>query len=725
MSSFTLYTLILNAIFFCFIIPEVFSETNCEDVEFCKREGSNILDDLLIVQYWNNRLNEKFPVTYNHLLQGGYFSMPSARMGKEGEMGAGYGYIHPYIHYNIRIQLVDFLEVTGSYRIFKGVDDPVLTKFGFGDFSDKGANLKIALFTPEDSHYRLPGMAIGMEDFLGTKSFNAYYVVFTQVYLKQNLEISLGFGANRIHGFFGGMNWMPFRKGKWEHLKNLSIALEYDTIPYKDETIEKHPKGRIKNTPWQLGLKYRLWDCIDFSGAYIRGNRFAFTTSFFYNFGDCKGLFPKISECQIYKAPINTQPIGYLRPEEVLAQDFVYALKDQGLVVQQAWIVSEQCRNILRIQLMNSCYREEKVLRERLNAVLSCLAPNNIDEIVIVIDTGLVSVQELRYQTKFLKLFREREIGEYELSILTPLKEVCPPSPYRSEVIYYKQKDLWNLEILPKTNTLFGSSRGKFKYALGLSTIFSGFLLNDVFYNINLGYFFASDIPRLTSVDRLNPSQLINVRTDIVNYFRCNTLTLDEGYLQKISNWGKGLYTRLSLGYFDIAYGGISGEWLYYPVNSNWAIGMDFAIVKKRTVHGLGFTSRVRKLKGFYPTYRKFIGNQYFMNLYYDWKWTSLEFKVSAGKFLANDFGFKTEVCRYFCSGLRIGFWYTYTNGRDKINNETYYDKGIFFTVPLDIFYTKTSRSRWGYGMSAWLRDVGASTYTGSTLYDLINQERQ
>ena len=92
--------------------------------------------------------------------------MPSARMGEEGEIGVGYGWGPPYINYSARFQLVDFLEVTGNYRIFKGVDDPILTRHGFGDYSDKGANVKLSLFSPEDSHYRLPGFAIGLEDFI-------------------------------------------------------------------------------------------------------------------------------------------------------------------------------------------------------------------------------------------------------------------------------------------------------------------------------------------------------------------------------------------------------------------------------------------------------------------------------------------------------------------------------------------------------------------------------
>lgn len=181
----------------------------------------------------------------------------------------------------------------------------------------------------------------------------------------------------------------------------------------------------------------------------------------------------------------------------------------------------------------------------------------------------------------------------------------------------------------------------------------------------------------------------------------------------------------MTLGLFEVEYAGASGELLYYPVNSLWAVGVEGAILKKRTPEGIGFMNKVRKLEGFCPTYVKFRGSQYFLNLYYNWECASLLFKVSSGKFLANDYGTRFEVTRYFPSGLRLTFWYTYTNGHDIVNCQTYYDKGVYFSLPLDIFYTMSSRARWGYGMSAWLRDVGAKAYTGTEIYYLISEQRQ
>ncbi len=131
------------------------------------------------------------------------------------------------------------------------------------------------------------------------------------------------------------------------------------------------------------------------------------------------------------------------------------------------------------------------------------------------------------------------------------------------------------------------------------------------------------------------------------------------------------------------------------------AAGFEIAVLKKRQTNGLGFTNKIRKLHGFIPTYVDFTGCQWFFNYYYDWKEVCLEFKLKFGMFLARDIGARYEVSRYFKSGLKITFWYTRTNGNDIINGETYFDKGIMISMPLDIFYTHSSRQRWYYGMSA------------------------
>lgn len=688
------------------------------------RQG-NLFGDMLIVDYWNKRLNDRLPVMYNHVLEGGYFAMPSARMGCEGEIGLGYSHVPPYRNYNLRVQLIDRLEISGSYRIFKGVDDPILTPLGFGDLSDKGANFKLSIFSPEDSGYKLPGIAFGMEDFLGTRSFKSNYVVLTQVFLDYNFEASLGYGAQHIRGFFGGISWFPFRQWCQPYLNNLCLVAEYDATPYKDPEIEKHPKGRVKKSPINYGIKYRLWDYYDFSVSHIRGDAVAFSVSTFYNFGSTEGFLPKIDDALPYQAPINTEPLGALRPDDMMVQDLLYATRAQGFDLLGTWLSETDCGcKLLRLQLTNPQYRVESEVRARLNNLLAYLIPADIDLVIVVIEGEGCAIQEYHYDMEYVREYGERKICSSELGIITPMRDVTNPNHCAENLIFKQHRNLWNMELVPKTCTYFGSSKGKFKYALGLNSIFNGYITDDLYYNCSLGYIFASELGKLRGIDLLNPSQLINVRTDSPLYYKNRALTLDDAYILKTWNLGCGWFSRISLGYFEQAYGGIASELLYYPVNCNWAIGFESAVLKKRKYTGVAFTNEIRKLDGYIPTFRKFLGSQYFLDLYYEWREAKIDFKVMAGKFLANDYGARFEVARYFDSGLRITFWYTLTNGHDRVNDKTYYDKGVSFSMPLDIFYTYTDRSRWYYGMSAWLRDVGASSATGPRLYEMIREQR-
>ncbi len=210
-----------------------------------------------------------------------------------------------------------------------------------------------------------------------------------------------------------------------------------------------------------------------------------------------------------------------------------------------------------------------------------------------------------------------------------------------------------------------------------------------------------------------------------MEYYNQRGITLDEAYLQKNWNMGKGWFSKLAFGIFEEEYGGLAGEILYYPVGSHLAIGFEGGLFKKRAYNGVGFTNKARKLKGFIPTWHVFYGKQFFVDLYVNIPACDMDLKIQAGKFLANDYGARFELSRYFPSGLEITIWYTYTNAKDQINGKIYHDKGIAFTMPLDIFYTYSERDRFGYGLSAWLRDVGVSAYTGEGLYEIVHDHRK
>ncbi len=682
----------------------------------------SLMRDLLTVEAINQRLNDRLPVTTNMYLQGGYILMPSARMPCMGELGIGYAAVPPYRVWSARCQPFTHLEITGNYRIFTGVEDQVLSSHGFGDFSDKGVNLKFALFLPEDSDYKLPGLAFGFDDILGTRAFKAQYLVLTQVFLDLDFECSFGMGVQRLNHLFGGLQWMPFRRWECSWLNPLTVVLEIDGTNYKHDP---HPDGRHTLSRVNLGFKYRLWDYFDFSVASIRGNELSWMASASYNFGETGGFVPKFDDPLPYSAPVVTEPINCIRPEEIMVQELVFAFQEQGFDLLEAHLeYTEENRRLLRITTLNCIYFDECDVRDRLNAILAALLPANIDDVIVTIEDMGMPLQEYYFEGDFLRMYAGKEISKYELDLLSPLCEASYPDPCRATQLYKKDKELICWELLPKTQTFFGSSAGKFKYALGLNAGIEGFFPNNVYYQFMLGWTPLGNIHHIQSIDLLNPSQLINVRTDYVDYYKQKCITVDKAFLQKDWNMGCGVFTRLSFGYFDQAYGGISAEALYYPVNSCWAIGLEGACLKRRTLTGVGFTSKIRKNKGYMPTWVHFLGSQYFVDFYYNLDEVMLDFKVSAGKFLANDWGVRTEVSRNFESGLKLSFWYTVTNGHDHINGSIYYDKGFSISMPLDIFYTCSCREKWKYGMSAWLRDVGYRAPSGLRLYETVRDQR-
>lgn len=686
------------------------------------------MDDLLIIEAINHRLNDRFPVTYNNYLIGGYINMPSSRMGHPGELSFGYSWVHPYSIFSARCQFLNHLEITGNYRVFHGIEDKKLSKHGFGDLSDKGVNFKWAIWTPEESEYHLPGFAIGMEDILGTKAFNSTYFVLTHIFKCVNLELSFGYGMKRLKRWFGGVLWMPWRES-CSFLRDIAFVAEWDATDYKNPKHEHHPDGRKRHGYINYGIKYRLWEMIDFSVSYVRGHKFSGSISAFYNFGETEGFLPKYEDPTPYLSPSVTEPIGRLRPEDALMTDLIYAFAEQGFTIHEGWLLADdEGERVLRLVIRNDRYYRETDIRHRIHHLLTYLTPSDISEVIVVMEEEDLLIHEYCYHWTELGRFHCRQMSIYEMDLLTPRREVSCLNPYNGRKLFALDDFEWELDISPKMKTLFGSSRGKFKFGAGINVGLSGYW-RKIYYSFQLGYMPFITFSHCSDMDMLNPSQLLNVHSDALNYYKQKCVTIDELYIQRNWNLGyagvcKGWFSRLSVGYFTQEYAGVAGELLYAPAHTCWAIGFEADGLRKRTVRGLGLSPVVRKLDGYKPTWRKFWGSQFFMDLYYDWKCAHIKFKVSAGQFLARDLGARLQVCRYFRSGLQVGLWYTWTDAHDVINCKTYHDMGVFVSMPLDILYPHRSRSVWQYWMSAWLRDCGYRTCTGTGLYDIIQALR-
>ena len=686
---------------------------------------SDLFYDLSTVREVNEEIGDHLPYHYNYSLMGGYFTMPSARMNTVGMAAMGFIYAPPYRNYAATIQALERLEFGVNYTTFIGVPDPAMGHLGFGDYTDRGANMKIALLKKEDGFPYFPEISVGLEDFYGTKRFHAFYAVATKEFLGAGLEATFGWGKGRIKGFFGGIGWTPFRQTKVPGINRLTLMAEWDAVDYKNHSWE-HPNGREVKSRFNVGVCTSLFDSLQMSVSTLRGKEIAASASLNYNLGDSKGIFPKVDNPPVYKTPIDTEPIGYLRTERELAQELALAFGEQGLTLYRIYISQDpNSGTTLWIKMMNIRYRNERDLKERIQNVLAALTPSNIDTTVVVIETNGIPTHEYRFRTVDLERLRENVIGDFEFETLTPMREPSQsPNRYEGSLLYHRTKAIWTFTVRPRLLTFFGSATGKFKYSAGIVAGPEGYLFDQFYYKIQGAYNIKSSLSDVGDMDMINPSQLPNVRSDSVKYFQTQSVALEEAYIQRGFYLSKGWYGRVATGYFEPAYAGLAAEFLYYPVGSSWAIGFEGAGVLKRRYHGLGFTTQIRKFQGLEPEHMHFIGYQYFLDLYYDIKLLQMDLKVSVGKFLARDVGARFELGRYFPSGFRFSVWYSLTNAHDVVNGDRYRDKGIAFAIPLDFFMKKSSRSMIPYALSVWLRDTGARSLTGKRIYPTLNEER-
>lgn len=687
---------------------------------------SRLLQDINEVKKLDLSIKDKLPIIYNYSLIVGYINMPSARVGDTGMTALSFSYVPPYHVYSLNFQMFGYVELVGNYRVYKGVLEQGFGHKGYGDDTDRGANVKFVLYKEGNGLKYLPSFALGFEDFYGSQRFKSFYICATKQFKEQNLELSLGWGKGRMKGFYGGLAWTPFRFLDISVLNTTTFLAEYDAYDYKNHEHE-HPKGRNIKFPINFGLTANICDFFQLKVSSLRGTDVAASLALTYNLGTTEGFFPKTQNPSYYTAPVVTEPLGNLRTEKEFSQELSIAFCEQGFYLYRAYLMyNEKKEKTLWLKVVNTRYREEKQVRLRLEYLLSSIMPEDIVSTFVVLEADGIPTQAYFFQTKMLQKFLNKDIAEEELSVLSPLVEAKPePTDYEAVLLYKRKKDAWTFTARPRLLTFFGSTTGKIKYSLGFVAGPEGYLFDSIYYKFESAYNIKSSMSDVGDRDVYNTSHLPIVRSDTLKYFSTNSFQVQQLYIQKGYNISHSWFTRWATGYFEQAYGGVACELLYYPVKSSFAFGIEGAGVLKRKYRGLGFTTKVKQYNQDNTfKYIHFLGYQYFFDIYYNYKPWNLDFKISIGSFLARDKGVSFLLSRYFKSGMRFSIWYTITNANDRVNGKRYDDKGFAFYIPFDFFLKKSSQTILGYAMSEWLRDMGAKAATGNMLYPTIYRER-
>lgn len=211
--------------------------------------------------------------------------------------------------------------------------------------------------------------------------------------------------------------------------------------------------------------------------------------------------------------------------------------------------------------------------------------------------------------------------------------------------------------------------------------------------------------------ERRSRSVLPHVRSDVNRYVQEGGNGMENLRLNYFLNIAPQWYGRLTAGYLEEMYAGITGEILYRPFDSRIAMGLDVNRVRQRAFNkGLGLRD-----------YKVVTGH---LSLYYDTPLHDYLATIRAGRYLAKDWGVTFQLARRFNSGIRVGGFATFTDVPFEDFGEGSFDKGIFVTVPLDIFFTRHTKLRSGVLLRPLTRDGGQRVASGRELYELTNDDR-
>ena len=212
-------------------------------------------------------------------------------------------------------------------------------------------------------------------------------------------------------------------------------------------------------------------------------------------------------------------------------------------------------------------------------------------------------------------------------------------------------------------------------------------------------------------LESLPVSNIPHVRTEIVNYLNKGPNNLVSLTLSYIFNPAESWYARFSGGYLEEMFAGYGGEVLYRPFNSRWAAGFDIYKVYQRE-----FEQRLGLQKDPALEYSTITGHSTF---YYDMPILNLFTSVSVGKYLAGDIGSTVEISRRFDSGVVLGTWFTVTDLSAAEFGEGSFDKGIFITIPWDLFYPTSDGTAGIFPFRPLTRDGGQKLNVNRSLHGI------
>lgn len=654
----------------------------------------------------------------------GLLQTPTARVAPEGELSLNYRDNKQYRFYSASVQLLPWLETTLRYTDVRTRKYSSVEAFsGDQSYKDKAFDFKVRLW---EEGYWLPQVAVGARDVGGTGLFDGEYLVANKAWGPFDFSLGIGWGYLGTSGniknplctydtkfctrdtsykaagstdtsqmfrgpaaLFGGVEYQT----PWHPLR---LKLEYEGNNYQQDYAGKLPQRSSVN----VGAIYRVADWADINLSYERGNTWMFGFTLRNNFND---LRPGYSD--------NSRPRYQPEPQDAILQHSVVA-NQLTLLKYNAGFADPQIQvkgDTLYVTGEQVKYRNTQEGIERANRIVMNDLPEGIR--TIRINENRLHLPQVTTETDVASLKRHLEGEPLGQDTELVQKRVTPIVPESTEQGWYIDRPTFDFHIDPVLNQSLGGPEGFYMYQIGVMATADWWWTDHL---LTTGSLFAN---LANNYDKFNyttsDSALPRVRTRVREYVQNDVYVnnMQANYFQYLGN---NIYGQVYAGYLETMFGGAGAELMWRPVDSNWAFGVDANYVKQRD-----WRSPQDMMK--FSDYSVKTGH--FTAYWTPWFAQDVLVKASVGQYLAGDKGGTLDISKHFDSGVVVGAYATITNVSAAQYGEGDFTKGVYISVPLDLFSIGATRSRAGIGWTPLTRDGGQKLGRKFELYNMTNDK--
>ena len=584
-----------------------------------------------------------------------------------------------------------------------------------------------------DFQYRLlnerkytPAVAIGLRDFMGTGLYSSQYLVATKN-IGSKLKVTGGLGWGRLSdttevvaidttlggspnfdswfrgpvGAFGGLEWQTPVEG-------LRVKAEYSSDHYvlENELLTRDGQNRVRpaasferKSPLNLGVEYRTKRGIQVGAYYMYGSEFGINFS--------TALNPKRNNGFVDRAPtpIHSRGTGYSRSTDWTQiagiQDKAREQLDKELNKDKIRVEALHFNGVhAEVRIQNKKYQAQAQAIGRTARAMAKVFPDSIESFTIVPENNGLASSAITINRRDLETLENHVNGAELLAGRVDISDAdaLPENALRSDDLY--PKFTWgiapfaNLKVFDASNpfAVSGGIRAKMKYQVSPGFSISG-VASKRFLNDD-----TSPSPSF--------SGLPHVRTDIGQYNLQADPGIDKLSADYVFKLAPAVYGRISAGYLERMFGGVSAEVLWKRADLNWGLGAEVNYVKQR---------EFKQLFGF-QDYSVATGH---VSAYYETK-NGFEFQVDVGRYLAGDVGATVSIDRSFDNGWRVGGFVTLTDADSALFGEGRFDKGVHLEIPIGWALGTASKNSMKTSLASLTRDGGQRLNVENRLYDTV-----